>query len=678
MEDLEKIKLGDTTSNWVKKINDNFDDIENLKTSDIENDGDGTSPFATQSYVDTHGGKIDKIKVDGVKQSIINKEVDLSVYTKAISDNTFATKNQVNAIEGKIPSEASSINQLADKAFVASSISTSSSTFRGTVETLAELRALVGVINDYAFYKHTDSIGNVVFSRYKYTSVVSETTGNWTFEYDLNNSSFTQEQWNAINSGATSGLIGKITTNENAITTINITLSGYGDIVTHDTDEFATPSDIPTTLAELTGDATHRVVTDTEKATWNGKQDAISSYLKNASVSGNTLTITKNDDTTISFSRGSVELEVYIGTETDNTAPNTLKEGGLFYELYVPENQTLLTISTPGTYTLNLYKEDTQETKIYVNDVLSTTTTTSGSQDISVTTSANSVVKIQSDGDWYFDYCCLGDYENNSKLTNIDFTSESKMTSIGNSVFAYSSLTSINIPSSVSSIGNDIFLNCTNLMSLIVDSNNNYFKDDNNKALLSKDGTTLYIYADKVGTSYTIPSTVTTIRENSFMGSNLTSVTIPSSVGTIGTQAFKNCNYLTSISIPSSVTAIEQQTFYGCPSLATVTMGNNVTRIDTEAFYGSGLTTFTIPESVTNIKSNAFKNCSELTRLNVYSTSSATKITLNTKGWVNGCDETNLTIHASSSLDATTSQTAFGEYWNYIDANTMATTIYDL
>lgn len=33
--------------------------------------------------------------------------------------------------------------------------------------------------------------------------------------------------------------------------------------------------DIPTTLAELTGDSTHRVVTDAEKAVWSGKQDAI-------------------------------------------------------------------------------------------------------------------------------------------------------------------------------------------------------------------------------------------------------------------------------------------------------------------------------------------------------------------------------------------------------------------
>jgi len=37
---------------------------------------------------------------------------------------------------------------------------------------------------------------------------------------------------------------------------------------------FITSADVPTTLAELTGDSTHRLVTDAEKSTWNGKQDA--------------------------------------------------------------------------------------------------------------------------------------------------------------------------------------------------------------------------------------------------------------------------------------------------------------------------------------------------------------------------------------------------------------------
>lgn len=52
------------------------------KTSDLTNDGDGNSNFATETYVDTYGGKIDVIKVNGTAQTITNKTVDISVPTK--------------------------------------------------------------------------------------------------------------------------------------------------------------------------------------------------------------------------------------------------------------------------------------------------------------------------------------------------------------------------------------------------------------------------------------------------------------------------------------------------------------------------------------------------------------------------------------------------------------------
>lgn len=57
-------------------------------TSDLTNDGDGQSPFATQDYVDTNGGKIDSISVNGIAQTIdANKNVDLTIPTK-LSDLT--------------------------------------------------------------------------------------------------------------------------------------------------------------------------------------------------------------------------------------------------------------------------------------------------------------------------------------------------------------------------------------------------------------------------------------------------------------------------------------------------------------------------------------------------------------------------------------------------------------
>lgn len=110
-------------------------------TSDLTNDGDGNSPFATQSYVQQNGGKIDVIKVNGTAQTITNKEVDLTIpvkisdltndsgfITNAVNDlvnyytssNTY-TKTEVNQLIGGI----STVNFLIVQTLPTTDISTS-------------------------------------------------------------------------------------------------------------------------------------------------------------------------------------------------------------------------------------------------------------------------------------------------------------------------------------------------------------------------------------------------------------------------------------------------------------------------------------------------------------------------------------------------------------------------
>lgn len=104
-----------------------------------------------------------------------------------------------------IPNQASPTNQLADKNFVNSSIATSTAKFMGTFNSLEELEAVQGADdNDYGFVVSKDSAGNTLYSRYKYSGT------EWLFEYTLNNSSFTAEQWAAIQSGITSGGVAKL------------------------------------------------------------------------------------------------------------------------------------------------------------------------------------------------------------------------------------------------------------------------------------------------------------------------------------------------------------------------------------------------------------------------------------------------------------------------------------
>ena len=109
-------------------------------------------------------------------------------------------KNDISDINAKIPSQASSSNQLADKSFVNSSIATNTAYFIGTFNSVAELETYSGTLtnNDYAFVQTTDTAGNTLYDRYKWNG------SEWLFEYELNNSSFTASQWATINSGATS------------------------------------------------------------------------------------------------------------------------------------------------------------------------------------------------------------------------------------------------------------------------------------------------------------------------------------------------------------------------------------------------------------------------------------------------------------------------------------------
>ena len=88
-------------------------------------------------------------------------------------------------------------------------------------------------------------------------------------------------------------------------------------------------------------------------------------------------------------------------------------------------------------------------------------------------------------------------------------------------------------------------------------------------------------------TSLTIPSSVTSIGDYAFYECcGLTSLTIPSSVTSIGREAFYCCCGLTSLSIPSSVTSIGDYAFEGCSGLTSIyAYPEKLPKLGTGVFY---------------------------------------------------------------------------------------------
>ena len=134
-------------------------------------------------------------------------------------------------------------------------------------------------------------------------------------------------------------------------------------------------------------------------------------------------------------------------------------------------------------------------------------------------------------------------FEGNSIIANVVIPMG--VTRIGNSAFAYSSLSSITIPQGVADIGDLVFDNCESLKKV------------------------------------SLPEGITKISRGLFFDcSTLAEITLPASIEIIERKAFYGCSTLTSIALPASIKKIHLGAFYGCLTLTTVTIPESVEKIE--------------------------------------------------------------------------------------------------
>ena len=186
------------------------------------------------------------------------------------------------------------------------------------------------------------------------------------------------------------------------------------------------------------------------------------------------------------------------------------------------------------------------------------------------------------------------------------------LTAIVTQAFCLSSLVSISIPASVETIEGGAFFRCTALQTVTFEKGSK-LKTIKNGSIWSgvfESCTSL--------TTIEIPASVETIGYDAFFGcSSLKTVTFEkgSKLKTVETNVFIYCTSLTSIEIPASVEEIERYAFSGCTSLQTVTFekGSKLKTIGYFAFINcTSLTTIEIPASVETIRGGAFSDCTSL------------------------------------------------------------------
>lgn len=188
-----------------------------------------TATQAAQQATDTVSGAIEQITQKATQQA--TEQATNATKQAVVAETNRAQTAEANLaqsqqkIESYIPTDASSTNKLASQEFVNSSINNMAAfyiTYNAQGDAFPTRESLltattyyyggqprVPTQNDYAIVLHDESQPLSADGQYPTTRYIYNGE-QWAFQYVVNNTSLTQEQVNALNSGITSELVEKI------------------------------------------------------------------------------------------------------------------------------------------------------------------------------------------------------------------------------------------------------------------------------------------------------------------------------------------------------------------------------------------------------------------------------------------------------------------------------------
>lgn len=218
-------------------------------------------------------------------------------------------------------------------------------------------------------------------------------------------------------------------------------------------------------------------------------------------------------------------------------------------------------------------------------------------------------------------------FNGNKKIKKVVLTN--KVTEIPDYAFYNSSIEEIEIPASVGSIGQYAFHNCNALtkVTFLTEPGTEPGTETTNV-----DKFDMYAFGNCANLAgIDIPSSVTSIGNYCFTGSGIREITIPEGCETLNTSTFANCLNLEKVTILSDNVTIGRSAFEGCVKLKTIATSNKnepnivnlpagikVTKgeLPDGLFSDSGIEKIVLPAAITSLACSSsdilFENCAEL------------------------------------------------------------------